>query len=77
MIDVDVSTLNDPLTMEGVYDVFNSDLYGNYPLPNDLTPEIWQNMTFLDDFYWTFFYGSPTLGKLMNFDVLSSILTDF
>lgn len=66
MINIDVSKINSPENLDGVYDVFASDLYDGWPMPDGFNDEIWKNMTYLDNFRWFFRYADEMENKLMN-----------
>ena len=44
-------TVNDVITASDLFDVFQDDIYSGYPLPKEITPELWKNLTYISGIY--------------------------
>lgn len=58
----------------GIMDVFISDMYEAWPLPPNLTQEIFNNVTFYQTFQQYFTFGSEKERKLLPAPLLSFII---
>lgn len=57
ILNVATDQINDPMKILPVYDILEANIYYNIPNPAGFTPELINNITFLNEFYWFFAYA--------------------